>query len=107
MQAFSPLWDSAFDMLLVAVQLFPKGFCVSWVFSCGSAVAELQIKGLGLSLISSSSVLSQTAWISWSLCREYENLKEARKMSSEMTEKLKKELFSVNSKVKDESESPG
>ncbi|NXR13190.1 TRAIP ligase, partial [Semnornis frantzii] len=34
-----------------------------------------------------------------SLKKEYENLKEARKMSSEMTEKLKKELFSVNSKL--------
>ncbi|KAM6248042.1 E3 ubiquitin-protein ligase TRAIP isoform 3-T3 [Spheniscus humboldti] len=31
--------------------------------------------------------------------REYENLKEARKTSSEMAEKLKKELFSVNSKL--------
>ncbi|NXG53199.1 TRAIP ligase, partial [Psilopogon haemacephalus] len=34
-----------------------------------------------------------------SLKKEYENLKEARKMSSEMTEKLKKELFSVNGKL--------
>ncbi|XP_057263647.1 E3 ubiquitin-protein ligase TRAIP isoform X1 [Pezoporus wallicus] len=34
-----------------------------------------------------------------SLKKEYENLKEARKMSSEMTEKLKKELFAVNSKL--------
>ncbi|XP_030358123.1 E3 ubiquitin-protein ligase TRAIP isoform X2 [Strigops habroptila] len=34
-----------------------------------------------------------------SLKKEYENLKEARKMSSEMSEKLKKELFSVNSKL--------
>ncbi|XP_052632473.1 E3 ubiquitin-protein ligase TRAIP isoform X2 [Harpia harpyja] len=33
-----------------------------------------------------------------SLKKEYENLKEARKISSEMTEKLKKELFSVNNK---------
>ena len=87
--------------------LFPKGLCVSWVFSGGSAVAELQIKGLGLSLRSSSSILSQTACLFWSLCREYENLKEARKISSEMTEKLKKELFSVNSKVKGECELPG
>lgn len=39
--------------------------------------------------------------------REYENLKEARKTSSETAEKLKKELFSVNSKVKGECESPG
>ncbi|NXI47230.1 TRAIP ligase, partial [Galbula dea] len=34
-----------------------------------------------------------------SLKKEYENLKEARKISSEKTEKLKKELFSVNSKL--------
>ncbi|NXC73915.1 TRAIP ligase, partial [Anhinga anhinga] len=34
-----------------------------------------------------------------SLKKEYENLKEARKISSETTEKLKKELFSVNSKL--------
>lgn len=34
-------------------------------------------------------------------------MKEARKISGEMTEKLKKELFSVNSKVQGERESPG
>ncbi|NXP53840.1 TRAIP ligase, partial [Heliornis fulica] len=34
-----------------------------------------------------------------SLKKEYENLKEARKISGETTEKLKKELFSVNSKL--------
>ncbi|NXI54557.1 TRAIP ligase, partial [Chloroceryle aenea] len=34
-----------------------------------------------------------------SLKKEYENLKEAWKMSNEMTEKLKKELFSANSKL--------
>ncbi|XP_031411339.1 E3 ubiquitin-protein ligase TRAIP isoform X1 [Meleagris gallopavo] len=34
-----------------------------------------------------------------SLKKEYENLKEAQKISSEMTEKQKKELFSVNSKL--------
>uniref|UniRef100_A0A8B9Z5S5 TRAF interacting protein n=1 Tax=Buteo japonicus TaxID=224669 RepID=A0A8B9Z5S5_9AVES len=34
-----------------------------------------------------------------SLKKEYENLKEARKISGEMTEKLKKDLFSVNSKL--------
>ncbi|NXC63019.1 TRAIP ligase, partial [Aleadryas rufinucha] len=34
-----------------------------------------------------------------SLKKEYENLKEARKTSGEMTEKLKKELFSVNNKL--------
>ncbi|NWH95543.1 TRAIP ligase, partial [Aegithalos caudatus] len=35
-----------------------------------------------------------------SLKKEYENLKEARKISVEMTEKLKKELFSVNNKLR-------
>ncbi|NWW32041.1 TRAIP ligase, partial [Panurus biarmicus] len=34
-----------------------------------------------------------------SLKKEYENLKEARKISGEMTEKLKKELFSVNNEL--------
>ncbi|XP_030314362.1 E3 ubiquitin-protein ligase TRAIP isoform X3 [Calypte anna] len=34
-----------------------------------------------------------------SLKKEYENLKDARKISNEMTEKLKKELFLVNSKL--------
>ncbi|NXO10664.1 TRAIP ligase, partial [Oriolus oriolus] len=34
-----------------------------------------------------------------SLKKEYENLKEARKISGEMTEKLKKELFSLNNKL--------
>ncbi|NXD95362.1 TRAIP ligase, partial [Chaetorhynchus papuensis] len=34
-----------------------------------------------------------------SLKKEYENLKEARKISGEMTEKLKKDLFSVNNKL--------
>ncbi|NWR37988.1 TRAIP ligase, partial [Tachuris rubrigastra] len=34
-----------------------------------------------------------------SLKKEYENLKEARKVSVETTEKLKKELFSVNNKL--------
>ncbi|KAM6325293.1 E3 ubiquitin-protein ligase TRAIP [Podargus strigoides] len=34
-----------------------------------------------------------------SLKKEYENLKEAQKVSSEMTEKLKKDLFSVNNKL--------
>lgn len=40
--------------VLVHSALFPKGLCVSCVFSGGSAVAELQIKGLGLPLSSSS-----------------------------------------------------
>uniref|UniRef100_A0A663MH07 TRAF interacting protein n=1 Tax=Athene cunicularia TaxID=194338 RepID=A0A663MH07_ATHCN len=34
-----------------------------------------------------------------SLKKEYENLKEARKISNEMTEKLKKEVFSANNKL--------
>ncbi|NXH99456.1 TRAIP ligase, partial [Pachycephala philippinensis] len=34
-----------------------------------------------------------------SLKKEYENLKEARKISGEMTEKLKKDLFSANNKL--------
>ncbi|NXD30127.1 TRAIP ligase, partial [Spelaeornis formosus] len=34
-----------------------------------------------------------------SLKKEYENLKEARKISGDMTEKLKKEMFSVNNKL--------
>lgn len=91
--------------IVVHLFLFSKGLCVPWVFSGGSAVAETQIKGLGLSLRSSSSVLSQTECPFWCLYREYENLKEARKMSNEMTEKLKKELFAVNSKVKGKCES--
>lgn len=36
--------------VLVHSALFPKGLYVSWVFSGGSAVPELQIKGCGLSL---------------------------------------------------------
>lgn len=35
----------------------------------------------------------------WPLCREYENLKEARKASGELADKLKKDLFSSRSKV--------
>ena len=35
----------------------------------------------------------------WSLHREYENLKEARKASGELADKLKKDLFSSRSKV--------
>ncbi|KFM01174.1 TRAF-interacting protein, partial [Aptenodytes forsteri] len=46
------------------------------------------------------SAVEQLAIYCVSLKKEYENLKEARKTSSEMAEKLKKELFSVNSKVK-------
>lgn len=36
---------------------------------------------------------------SWSLCREYENLKEARKASGELADKLKKDLATSKSKV--------
>ncbi|NXR77638.1 TRAIP ligase, partial [Pycnonotus jocosus] len=43
--------------------------------------------------------VEQLAIFCVSLKKEYENLKEARKMSGEMTEKLKKELFSVNNKL--------
>lgn len=35
----------------------------------------------------------------WLLRREYENLKEARKVSGELADKLKKDLFSSRSKV--------
>lgn len=35
----------------------------------------------------------------WSLRREYENLKEARKASGELADKLKKDLLSSRSKV--------
>lgn len=45
---------------------------------------------------------ANAARLFWSLFREYENLKEARKVSGEMTEKLKKELFAANSKVQGE-----
>ncbi|XP_009279544.1 PREDICTED: E3 ubiquitin-protein ligase TRAIP [Aptenodytes forsteri] len=45
------------------------------------------------------SAVEQLAIYCVSLKKEYENLKEARKTSSEMAEKLKKELFSVNSKL--------
>ncbi|NXR20049.1 TRAIP ligase, partial [Cinclus mexicanus] len=43
--------------------------------------------------------VEQLATYCVSLKKEYENLKEARKISGEMTEKLKKELFSVNNKL--------
>lgn len=36
---------------------------------------------------------------SWPLCREYENLKEARRASGELADKLKKDLASSRSKV--------
>lgn len=38
---------------------------------------------------------------SWPLCREYENLKEARRASGELADKLKKDLASSRSKVTD------
>lgn len=40
-----------------------------------------------------------TMSLSLALCREYENLKEARKASGELADKLKKDLFSSRSKV--------
>ncbi|NXC49344.1 TRAIP ligase, partial [Penelope pileata] len=43
--------------------------------------------------------VEQLALYCVSLKKEYENLKEARKISSELAEKQKKELFSVNSKL--------
>ncbi|NXJ23925.1 TRAIP ligase, partial [Dicrurus megarhynchus] len=43
--------------------------------------------------------VEQLAMFCVSLKKEYENLKEARKVSGEMTEKLKKELISVNNKL--------
>lgn len=108
MQVFSPPWCNGMcDTVLVHSSPFLKGLCVSWVFSGSSAGPELQFKGLGLSLSSSGSTVLKTACLFGSLCREYENLKEARKISGEMTEKLKKELFSVNNKVKGECELPG
>ncbi|KAM6197577.1 E3 ubiquitin-protein ligase TRAIP [Sarcoramphus papa] len=56
---------------------------------------EEMIKEMGVG----QAAVEQLAIYCVSLKKEYENLKEARKISSEMTEKLKKELFSVNSKL--------
>ncbi|NXR58534.1 TRAIP ligase, partial [Rhadina sibilatrix] len=56
---------------------------------------EEMIKEMGVG----QAAVEQLAIYCVSLKKEYENLKEARKMSGEMTEKLKKELFSVNNKL--------
>ncbi|XP_059712210.1 E3 ubiquitin-protein ligase TRAIP isoform X2 [Haemorhous mexicanus] len=55
---------------------------------------EEMIRDMGVG----QAAVEQLAIYCVSLKKEYENLKEARKISGEMTEKLKKELFSVNSK---------
>ncbi|NWY21029.1 TRAIP ligase, partial [Aphelocoma coerulescens] len=56
---------------------------------------EEMIKEMGVG----QAAVEQLAIYCVSLKKEYENLKEARKISGEMTEKLKKELFSVNNKL--------
>ncbi|CAN8186035.1 unnamed protein product [Coccothraustes coccothraustes] len=56
---------------------------------------EEMIRDMGVG----QAAVEQLAIYCVSLKKEYENLKEARKMSGEMTEKLKKELFSVNNKL--------
>ncbi|XP_050814657.1 E3 ubiquitin-protein ligase TRAIP isoform X2 [Gopherus flavomarginatus] len=55
---------------------------------------EEMIRDMGIG----QAAVEQLAVYCVSLKKEYENLKEARKASSEMTEKLKKELFSANNK---------
>ncbi|NWR81474.1 TRAIP ligase, partial [Centropus unirufus] len=57
--------------------------------------AEEMIREMGVG----QAAVEQLAIYCVSLKKEYENLKEARKASSEVTEKLKKELFSANSKL--------
>ncbi|XP_054022914.1 E3 ubiquitin-protein ligase TRAIP [Dryobates pubescens] len=57
--------------------------------------AEEMIREMGVG----QAAVEQLAVYCVSLKKEYENLKEARKMSGEMTEKLKKELLSVNNKL--------
>ncbi|NXQ73399.1 TRAIP ligase, partial [Quiscalus mexicanus] len=56
---------------------------------------EEMIRDMGVG----QAAVEQLAIYCVSLKKEYENLKEARKISGEMTEKLKKELFSVNNKL--------
>ncbi|XP_044881340.1 E3 ubiquitin-protein ligase TRAIP isoform X3 [Mauremys mutica] len=56
---------------------------------------EEMIRDMGIG----QAAVEQLAVYCVSLKKEYENLKEARKASSEMTEKLKKELFSANNKL--------
>ncbi|NXQ19556.1 TRAIP ligase, partial [Peucedramus taeniatus] len=56
---------------------------------------EEMIRDMGVG----QAAVEQLAIYCVSLKKEYENLKEARKISSEMTERLKKELYSVNNKL--------
>ncbi|XP_032638953.1 E3 ubiquitin-protein ligase TRAIP isoform X1 [Chelonoidis abingdonii] len=56
---------------------------------------EEMIRDMGIG----QAAVEQLAVYCVSLKKEYENLKEARKASNEMTEKLKKELFSANNKL--------
>ncbi|XP_065407512.1 E3 ubiquitin-protein ligase TRAIP isoform X7 [Chrysemys picta bellii] len=56
---------------------------------------EEMIRDMGIG----QAAVEQLAVYCVSLKKEYENLKEARKASSELTEKLKKELFSANNKL--------
>ncbi|NXU84826.1 TRAIP ligase, partial [Xiphorhynchus elegans] len=56
---------------------------------------EEMIRDMGVG----QAAVEQLAIYCVSLKKEYENLKEARKVSVEMSEKLKKELFSVNNKL--------
>ncbi|NWR23445.1 TRAIP ligase, partial [Emberiza fucata] len=56
---------------------------------------EEMIRDMGVG----QAAVEQLAIYCVSLKKEYENLKEARKISGETTEKLKKELFSVNNKL--------
>uniref|UniRef100_A0A8C8S1Y1 TRAF interacting protein n=1 Tax=Pelusios castaneus TaxID=367368 RepID=A0A8C8S1Y1_9SAUR len=56
---------------------------------------EEMIRDMGMG----QAAVEQLAVYCVSLKKEYENLKAARKASSEMTEKLKKELFSANNKL--------
>ncbi|XP_061864541.1 E3 ubiquitin-protein ligase TRAIP [Colius striatus] len=57
--------------------------------------AEKMIREMGVG----QAAVEQLAIYCVSLKKEYENLKDARKISNETTEKLKKELFSANSKL--------
>ncbi|XP_053325402.1 E3 ubiquitin-protein ligase TRAIP [Spea bombifrons] len=56
---------------------------------------DLMVRDMG----SGPAAVEQLAIYCVSLKKEYENLKEARKSSAEMAEKLKKELFSSNNKA--------
>ncbi|XP_075040004.1 E3 ubiquitin-protein ligase TRAIP [Mixophyes fleayi] len=56
---------------------------------------EMMIRDMG----SGAAAVEQLAIYCVSLKKEYDNLKEVRKSSAEMTEKLKRELFSSQSKV--------